>query len=382
MRLVERHTRTYSHHGLINRLKQMDLSESSYHRLKKGVADQRVRESAIPEEDIKAMLEFIMKNPEIGANKIRLSLLGEETAYISTANTHVSKQALAEMADREYQRRKENEKQMEALLHQNLSAHGKDKDYKHFRALYPDHIWAIDFVNLVFQGITFVLCVIYDEYSQKYLALGVGFTADHGLACDCLERVLSGPAKPLYVRRDNGKPFLTELYEQLLGTIRDYPIPPHSPWWNGSLESCNQSLKAAIKTTGMQEMVEKADVYREARKDREALLETLTSLVGRVQTRLNEYIARDKHGTTPANAYSGQADQDKERRKAFIERKRRERSERMEKIRADPKKAQHKLKTMAAKVKSIGRKLIGQISTDELFVLVEALHHRYRMFEA
>ncbi|MCP4409267.1 MAG: transposase family protein, partial [Gammaproteobacteria bacterium] len=352
-----------------------------YQRLRNGQVARTVRESAIPEEDVKAVMEFIAKYPEAGAGKIHLSLLENEAAYLSVANINTVKQALGDMVDVAYQQRKEAEKLLEAELRQNL-ADRKAKNYHHRRAQYPNHIWAIDFVNIKFQGMHLVVCLIYDEYSQKYLSLCAGLTADHQLASRCLQAALDHSSqKPQYLRRDNGKPFETEAFQLKMGSMVDYPVPPHSPWYNGSLESCNGSLKASVKTYGMQQMIKDPSCYREGRKDPEIALNILDGILAGARTRLNQEIARKKHQTTPAKAYSGQVQAAKQRCKAFIARKHQQRRERMAKIRANPKQGST-LKSLTDKANAIGKRLIGRLNTNALFVLNEVLHHRFGMFEA
>jgi transposase InsO family protein len=158
---------------------------------------------------------------------------------------------------------------LEAQFREALLAKRAKAEYQHQRATYPNHIWATDFVFLTFLGTPVALCVVYDEFSQAYLSLKVSAQADHQLAKRTLQDAMEQTStKPVLIRRDNGKPFITEEYQQLLETaiIKDYPIPPYSPWYNGSLESCNTSLKAAIKTAGMQDMAESQTPYSELRK--------------------------------------------------------------------------------------------------------------------
>jgi transposase InsO family protein len=380
--LAEQHGRKYPDHPLAARLEQARLTVSAYRRLCEGFVTQTVRESAIPEADVKAAIEFIIKYPEIGAGKIRLSLLEKELAYLSTAGINEVKQVLTEVAKQKYRQRKENEKLMEAQLHQDLLARRKASNYTHIRAKYPNHIWAIDFVTITFQGLEFALCPVYDEYSQNYLSLGVGPSADHELACRSLQEAFDrAPKKPHYLRRDNGKPFLTEPFQLKMGFILDYPVPPRSPWYNGSLESCNGSLKAAVRAIGMQYMAQNPGIYREDRKSADTALKALVNLAEGARIRLNEEIARGKHGMTPAKVYSGQARAHKDLRQTFIAKKKQQRIKRMADIRAKPAR-KRPLKTLAAKAQSIGKRLIGRLDTNALFVLDEILHHRFRMFEA
>jgi hypothetical protein len=379
--LIEQHAQEYPDHNAADRLAQVELTPPAYRRLCKGSHERTVRESAIPEGDVEAAIKFFIAHPDVGAGKAHVSLIDYETAYMSTANLNVVKQELTHMAEEEYKKRKEEQKILEAQLRKDLLARQKNPDYHHLRAEYPNHIWAIDFVNISFLGMQFAFCAIYDEFSQAYLSLRAGFLAVHQLAAACMEEALRrAPRKPKFMRRDNGKPFLTEHFQQQLATVHDYPIPPHSPWFNGSLESCNTSLKAAVKTTGMQDMAHNSGPYRFARQYPDIALDALQQLADRVRSMLNKDISRRKHDMPPHNVFSGQHQATRERHQVFVAKKRQARRERMATIRASPD-ANQAPKNLLGKIQSLAKRLIGKMDTNALYVLNEVLHHRFRMFE-
>jgi transposase InsO family protein len=379
--LIEQQAVRYPHRGAGERLEQAGLTPSGYRRLRNGLAEETARASAIPEGDVQAAVEFFVAHPQVGASKAHVSLIDQEKACLSTGNLNVVKRILSRQAEEAYKRRKEEEKLLEARLREELLARRAKEEYQHFRAEYPNHVWSIDFSQIKFLGMTFMLCVVYDEYSQDYRTVGAGLWADHELAATSLREALRrSPEKPDRVRRDNGLPFLTEDFQRHIELGRDCPIPPGSPWYNGSLESCNTSLKDAIKTAGMQEMAAKADVYRKARQDREAALPILRELAERVRVMLNEDISRLKHRMPPAKVFDGQAEATRERHRGFVARKRQERLGRMAEIRANPDGGRAP-KTLLAKIETIARAIVGKMDTGVLYVLNEALHHRFRLFE-
>ena len=49
-------------------------------------------------------------------------------------------------------------------------------------------VWAIDFTFIKLVGMELCLCVVYELYSQAYLALVAGETADNNLAIEALEQ--------------------------------------------------------------------------------------------------------------------------------------------------------------------------------------------------
>lgn len=378
--MVEDHMVRFSEHPAADRLLSVDLTPAGFMRLKKGVETQRIRESAIPEEDVAAAVQFAVDHPDVGAGKARVSLIDKEAAYLSTVSLNQMKQTLKEMVSQEYQQRKEAEKLLEAQLRKNLL--DRRSEYHHFQAQYPDHIWAMDFSQIIFLGIPFNLCDAYDEYSQSYRALKVGLYADHELAVSTFDEALSNSNKnPEYVRRDNGSAFETENFRRCLGEkIEDYPIPPGSPWLNGSLESCHTSLKAAVKTTAMQDMAETPNSFHEARRDPSKALALLQVIVDRVLVMVNEDISRLKHGMPPGKIYAGEKYAVKRRHQSFVEKKKLERRERMEAIRGKPAETRTR-RTYVDKVKSVAKKVIDKMETNALYVLNEALHRRYKLCE-
>lgn len=356
----------------------MDLTLGSYSRLRKRSDEQVVRESAIPKEDIEAAVAFFIENPDIGAGKAHLTLVDEEEAWISTGNLNRVKQMLRSLVTEEYKSRHEWEKHLEAQLRKDLADRRK-KNYVHIQADYPNHIWAIDFVNIKFLGEAFGICVVYDEFSQAYMGIEAALGADHELAVKTVKKAVAECSViPKYMRRDNGKPFLTEEYLRELEEIGDYPIPPHSPWFNGSLESCNGSLKAGIKTIGMQKMAKDPGSFRKVRKSKKATLKKLGDIIRCARRRMNEKIARAKHQVSPAVAHKGEVQAAESKRETFKARKRQERVKRKKEMKKKP---NHRPTTLASKIKTAVKRKIGGMDTSSIYVLNEVLHKRYQMFE-
>lgn len=375
--LIEQHAATYPHQCVKVRLEQIGLTERSYRGLCKRSDKQTVRESAIPETDLTEAINFFVAHPDVGAGKARATLIAQGKAWISVASLNQIKHELTAGTALDYKKREEEKKLLEAQLRKDLAARKKDA-YVHLKATYPHHIWAIDFVNIIFMDIHFVICAIYDEYSQEYPAIKVGVAGDQHLAAEAFQEALvQTSTKPVLLRRDNGKAFETELFQKELETTKDYPIPPHSPWFNGGLESCNGTLKAAVKTTGMQKMVIEPTFYRQVRRDSNLVLEALGDIISDVRIMLNQDIARLRHGMTPAQVISGEEEARAEQ-EAFVNQKRAERKERMAEIRKKP---DRKPKNLITKTKTLVKRAIKNLETDALYVLNEVLHHRFRMFE-
>ena len=137
--LVKQQAERYPNFRAAERLKQIGLTSSSYHLLRNGVYEKTVRESAIPEEDIEAAVNFFIGHPDVGAGKARVSLIDKEQAYISTSNINEVKQELVRHAEDIYKQRKEEEKQLEAQLREALLACRQENTYEHQRAQHAHH---------------------------------------------------------------------------------------------------------------------------------------------------------------------------------------------------------------------------------------------------
>ena len=107
---------TYPHHRVRDRLKQVDLTEESYWRLRNNSYKQTVRESAIPEADLVEAINFFTKHPDVGASKARATLIAQEKAWISVANLNQIKHELTAATDLGYKKRDEAKKLLEAQL--------------------------------------------------------------------------------------------------------------------------------------------------------------------------------------------------------------------------------------------------------------------------
>lgn len=378
--MIEANQTKYPDHLRDEFLRCYELTTSRYNRLLKAEALGRVRESAIPEKDIQAAIDLLVEHPQIGAGKAHHTLIDRGEALISSTFINQAKQQLAGMTESEYRRRKQDEKLLEQEL---LDRRQKQQDYQHIQADHPNHIWAIDFVAIRFLAFSLCIAVVYDVFSQAYLAIVAGSGCDSSLAERAIlaAKAKNGGILPLLLRRDNGKAFITDSIQQLLANLflQDAPIPPASPWFNGSLESCNRGLKTTIKTHAMQELILAPQAIKDARHSAQNAIAELQNLCDKTLETLNDKISRIKFGMPPAAVHNHQKPQVESRHQAFCEAKKTERKERMKAIQDAPK--PHRLVTYMEKVSAIIRSKIKQLSTDQIFVLNEIIHGRFAAIE-
>lgn len=381
LQLIKSHEKSYPGHTSFDRLQQLGMTASDYWHLQHDVRERAARESAIPQADVDATVQFIIKHPDVGAGRAHLTLIDQELALVSTAFINDARQETARLAEETYRLRNEQEKQIEADLRARRQA---SQNYQHIQATYPHHIWATDFVVVRFLSFQLIVGIVYDVYSQAYLAIQAGSGCDHELAQRAITAAIAvaGIRAGLILRRDNGKAFLVESYQSTLTNhgIQDAPIPPGQPWFNGSLESNNSSLKTAIKTTAMQQLITTPSRFHDGRQQVHNAVELLQQTCNRARTTLNDEIARPKFAMPPGQVLTGKVDVTRERHALFVEQKKQERTQRMETLRETTDRPDQG-KTFLEKVTGAAQRLFKKMTTDQLYVFNEISHHRYQAIE-
>lgn len=377
--MILTHDHKYPAHSQKDRLQACELTPLRYQRMRRSAQLRRTRESAIPQADVDAVIDLIAQHPQIGSAKAHHTLIDHEKALVSSSFINQAKQEMIRLAEDEYRSRKEAEKTLE----KHLRDRRQPNDYQHIQAEHPNHIWAIDFVTLRFLGFSLSLCVIYDIYTQAYHAILAGSGADRDLAGRTLTAAVRhnhGQAA-LLLRRDNGKAFTTASVQHLLNHLfmQDNPIPPASPWFNGSLESNNSGLKATIKTIGMQRLADNPAPFDQARKHEADAIAALQELSNHAFINLNSEISRPKFGMPPQQLQDGNQDQVRHRHQAFKERRKAERKARMKEIRKSPLRAGHQ--SFMAKARSAIRRKLRAMPTNQLFAFNESTHGRFEAIE-
>ena len=290
--MILSHEHRHPEHTHKARLEVCDLTPVRYRRMCDAAVLRRTRESAIPQADVDAVVDFIAKHPHLGSTKAHHTLIDHEQALVSSGYINQAKQEMIRLSEDEYRIRREEEKSLE----QQLRDRQQPTDYQHIQAEYANHIWAIDFLNLRFLGFSLCICVVYDIYTQAYHAILAGCGSDRELAHRSITTAVehNGGQAALLLRRDNGKAFTTDSVQELLEHlfIQDAPIPPASPWFNGSLESNNGSLKSTVKTIGLQHLAEDVSSFNLARRNESNAVNALQELCDKALVNLNAEISR------------------------------------------------------------------------------------------
>ncbi len=252
------------------------------------------------------------------------------------------------------------------------------KPFEKPQVVKPNEVWSIDFTFVSILGFKFAICEIYDIYSQTYYAMEVGETPDEQLAKKAfLIALRNSQAVPLRcILSDNDSSFLGEEFQELLKSqkVEHKTIPPGSPWYNGEIESGNRDLKKALLTKALQETCKNVEITLKG-SSREVVETFVKKKCNETRILLNEDIPRMKFKTTPQKVLEGKVEEQQEKQRKFIEMKKNQRKQRMDKLKTGVIKS--KVKTLVEKVKMLWKKEVKDMSNDEIYVLNETINERY-----
>ncbi len=377
--LAYRHDVDYPRVSKEERLACMDTTWGSFQHMCRTVRDRRRRESAIPEEDVEALVEQIIAMPFLGGRKGSLKLIEDQKALIGQTIYKDAKGVLREAAEKELAKRREESE---------LERNRRDREQTEAGFVKPviskpHQMWSIDFTEVKLLGIRFMVCVIYDIFAQAYLALRAAEVADGKLTMDTVEEACAyaGTTPSECLLSDNGGQFESVSYNDLLERLRIQTLktPPGEPWHNGELESGNRDLKKVIWTEALYGACEDSEITRPG-VSRERIGSYLQQCCQAAKEKINEQIPRPKFDTVPRAVLDGKQSEMAQRRGRFREAKEEQRRERMEAIKANGQ--DRKGEPLEDKVKSRWRRIARQMSTEKLFAFNELIHERYDVIAA
>lgn len=230
---------------MVDILKHLGVSRSSYFRWKKGEAWREERSAAVkpvqtfealPEERT-AVVKYALEHPGIRHRELSWRMIDEDVAYLSMSTVY------------------------RILQGENLmSSHrGRKKRYRDEmeKASGPDEIWGTDLMYLTIGDVQYYLVNFIDEYS-RYLVYWELLTSMDGhsisvAAQSALETLrfshegkLTG--QPI-IRSDNGSGYISKEFGGVLAYhgLNHHRIKPHCPEENGVMERCNRTLREAIE---------------------------------------------------------------------------------------------------------------------------------------
>ena len=372
--LAQRHEMQYPQVSKERRLRCLDITWGSFRHMCRNVRDRRRRESAIPGEDVEALVAQIIAMPFLGGRKGSSKLVEDQKALIGQTMYKEAKGVLREEAEKELAKRRE-----QSELERNREARKQaEEGFTKPSARKAHEVWSIDFTEVKLLGVRLMVCVVYDLFSQAYLALGAAQIADGQLTMDTVEEACTyaGTTPSRCLLSDNGGQFDSLDYHILLERlhIQTLKTPPGQPWHNGAIESGNRDLKKVIWTEALYAACEQPAITR-AGVPREKILGYLRQCCQAAQKKINEQIPRAKFDAVPRAVLDGKQSATAKRRHQFAEAKRQQRRERMEIIKANDQDRQGE--ALEQKVLSHWRRIVREISTEKLFAFNELINERY-----
>ncbi len=357
------------------RLRCLDTTSAAFSQLQKHIDQRLQRESCIAEADVEHTVEQIITCPYLGGKKGSLKLQGDEKALIGGTTYQEIRQQLKTLVAKEVLDRHE---QSEIEKDQYRREHAKATPFEKISPQKKHEVWAIDFLNFLLFGIYFRICIVYDVFSQAYLAIKPAACATSRLARQALAAacVYSGQTPVRCLLSDNGPQFESYSFEAIKQRleIESQFIPRGQPWHNGALESGNRDVRKALYTIAFYAACETAGISKTG-VDPERIYALVSDCCQEAQVVINETIVRPKFKTTPRAVLNDQVVESQQKRLRFIEQKQRERKQRMAELRVS---GGTKRRRLEEKVVAAWKKIAAKKTTNQLFAFRELLHQRYR----
>jgi transposase InsO family protein len=343
--------------------------------LQNNITQRLNRESCIPDEDIEQTVKQIIAHPFLGGHKGSLKLQCDETAYLGSTSYQEIKQQLKLAVAQELLQRKE---QSELAKAQYQRYRDKEQPYEKIAPKKKHDVWAIDFLNLLLFGVYFRICVVYDLFSQAYLAIQPACYASYAVAQQALQQACdySGQTPEKCLLSDHGKQFKCYSFEETKRqlNIKSQYIPRGQPWHNGALESGNRDLRTVLYTIAFYEACQDTRISKTGVAS-DQIYTHLQHYCRQALTVINEQLVRPKFKTTPLAVLQDQVAAKQQQRLRFIEKKRQQRKQRMAQLKRHG--GSHK-KRIEDKVAAAWRKVSSNMSSDQLFAFRELINKRYQ----
>lgn len=131
---------------------------------------------------------------------------------------------------------------------------------------YPHHIWASDFTELSWRGITVYVATVLDLYTREIVGLSVSLRKGSQLTLQALWNALLKYLRPTIFHSDNGKDYDARIFTDTLEEIGSLISRSHPgcPWENGYQESFYDKFKVELadpdRFNSLGELV--AEIYR------------------------------------------------------------------------------------------------------------------------
>jgi len=371
---VARHEELFSFFTASERLRCGNLNFTDLKRLRESLDAMIERGSRLCYEDVRAAVEMIIECPFIGGHKGAMTIVDQLAGRVGETTYKEIKELLKDCSEDSFQQRKVLS-ELEANMYDRKAA--KSQSSELIRSNGVHDVWSIDFTDIKVFGVRIYGCVVYDLYSQGYMAFEVSLKNDAEAACKAFRCALekSGGVKPKTLVSDNGSHFDNSRFREAVGNnILHHFVAPGKPWLNGALESGNRDLKKMLYTQMFYKLVANSYVSHVG-VSTERILSFVKKAADQAIKMINNQVVRPKFRVPPQVVIDGMVEQRLEEQAVF----RNERSlAKMAMLKA-ARETGKKLKTLKQKVKRAWNSIVKKMSDDKLYAFRELINGRFQV---
>ena len=363
----------FSFFTITERLAFGELTFTKLNRLRKTLTSMILRGSRLCYDDILSAVETIIRFPFIGGKKGVMTMIDQLYGVIGETTYKKVKEVLKDLVEDTFQKR-EVKSELEKNMHQRKRT--KSKRDKAIRSQGVNDIWSIDFTEIKAFGVKLYGCVVYELYSQGYMAVEISLKNDANAACDAWRKAIenAGGTMPNTLISDNGSHFNNELFNLCVGEKVNHTFtPPGKPWLNGALESGNKDLKKALYSQMTYMLENDKDVCRVGASV-DLICQEMQNAANRTMSQINMTLVRSKFNVTPQTVLDGRIAEALDKQNKFREEREVARKNMLDQVKS----SRQKLKTLKEKIKQAWHKLEKDMSDDKLYAFRELINGRFQ----
>jgi len=350
-----------------------NLTFTKLDRLKKSIEAVVQRGSRLCYEDVLAAVKTIIEFPFVGGKKGVMTMLDQLEGLVGETTYKEIKELLKDFAEDSYQWRKV-QSDIEANMKDRKARKAQSSDLIRSNGVHD--VWSIDFTDIKVFGVRVYGCVVYDLYSQGYMAFEVSLKNDADAACRAFRKAVenAGGTMPNMLVSDNGSHFVNSIFEKAVGSkLYHHLVAAGKPWLNGALESGNRDLKKMLYSKMFYQLLESNYASR-CGVSIQRILEFTVEAAAEAMKQINTTLVREKFRVPPQIVMDAKVEEHLEKQHKY----------RMERCAAKVsmlKKAREtgkKLKTLKEKVKRAWNTIVKKMSDDKLYAFRELINGRFQ----
>ena len=302
-----------------------------------------------------------------------MTMLNQLEGLVGETTYKELKELLKDFAEDSYQCRKV-QSDIEANMKNRKSAKKQSSDLIRSNGVHD--VWSIDFTDIKVFGVRVYGCVVYDIYSQGYMAFEVSLKNDADAACRAFEKAIKNAdgTSPNMLASDNGSHFINAKFEETIGDkLYHHLVTAGKPWLNGALESGNRDLKKMLYSQMFYKLLEN-NYASHCGVSMPRILEFTAEAADRAKMLINTTLVREKFRVPPQAVMDGKVEEHLERQNKFRNERCAAKVSMLKKARETGK----KLKTLKQKVKRAWNAIVKKMSDDKLYAFRELINGRFQ----